>query len=521
VLAWAVVLIGAWLIVDPRTPDLAAQVYRANLFSQFGFVVWDLHWYGGHAMPAYSLLSPPAGALLGVRGLGALSVLVSTAVFERLTYSLYGEAARWGAALFVVSAVGDVWSGRVTFALGVALALGAVLALRHGRLGWAALLAALCAAGSPAAGALLGMAALTVALSERSVRALLAVALPAALVVGVLAGLFPEGGYEPFPLMSFAVTALVSVAFLCALPADSRMLRIGAVVYLLACVGCLAIHTPVGSNIERYGVLLAGPALLCARAAWWTPSVLMRVRRPLGVLVGAALCLSTVWVVWGPVRETVAVAGSEATSAAYYVPVERFLARNARGPVRVEVPLTRSHWEAALLAPWVSLARGWEKQLDTRYDGVLLGGALTAATYRSWLEDQAVSYVALPDVALDPSGPREGPLIEAGLPYLREVFHSRHWRVYEVLGATPLTSGRGRLLALGHDSFELRANSPGSFLVRVHYTRYWTVTRGSGCVAEARGGWTEVRLRGAGTATVAARFSLDRALGLGGACSGS
>jgi hypothetical protein len=521
VLAWAVVLIGAWLIVDPRTPDLAAQVYRANLFSQFGFVVWDLRWYGGHAMPAYSLLSPPAGALLGVRGLGALSVLASTAVFERLTYSLYGEAARWGAALFVISAVGDVWSGRVTFALGVALALGAVLALRHGRLGWAALLAALCAAGSPAAGALLGMAALTVALSERSARALLAVALPAAAVVGVLAGLFPEGGYEPFPFMSFAVTALVSVAFVCALPAGSRMLRIGAGVYLLACVGCLAIHTPVGSNIERYGVLLAGPALLCARAAWWTRGGLARVRRPLGALVGAALCLSTVWVVWGPVRETVAVAGSEATSAAYYAPVERFLARNARGPVRVEVPLTRSHWEAAMLAPWVSLARGWEKQLDTRYDEVLLRPGLTAIGYRRWLEDQAVLYVALPDVPLDPSGPREGALIEAGLPYLREVFHSRHWRVYEVLGATPLASGPGRLLALGHDSFELRAHSPGSFVVRVHYTRYWTVASGSGCVQEAPGGWTEVRLRRAGTATVAARFSIGRALGLGGACSGA
>ena len=68
----------------------------------------------------------------------------------------------------------------------------------------------------------------------------------------------------------------------------------------------------------------------------------------------AALCAIAVWVGWGPVRETLAVAGSEATSAAYYAPVERFLARveaAPASPVRVEVPLTRSHWEAALLAP--------------------------------------------------------------------------------------------------------------------------------------------------------------------------
>ena len=55
------------------------------------------------------------------------------------------------------------------------------------------------------------------------------------------------------------------------------------------------------------------------------------------------------------------------------------------------------------MAPTVSLARGWEKQLDTRYDGVLLDPGLTAAGYYRWLHEQAVSYVALPDTPLDPS----------------------------------------------------------------------------------------------------------------------
>ena len=77
--------------------------------------------------------------------------------------------------------------------------------------------------------------------------------------------------------------------------------------------------------------------------------------------------------------------------------------------MRVEVPLTRSHWEAALLAPSVSLARGWEKQMETRYDGVLLARGLTAASYERWLHEQAVAYVALPDVPLDPSSAQGGP----------------------------------------------------------------------------------------------------------------
>ncbi len=424
-LAWAAVLVGVWLAVDPRTPDLAAQVYCANLFSQLGLVVWDQRWYAGHTMLAYSLISPAAGALLGVRGLGALSVLASTVLFERLARSVYGGAASWGTALFAVSAVGDVWSGRVTFALGVSLALAAALALRRGRVGWAALAAALCAAASPAAGALLGLAALTVALSERRARALLVLAAPAAAVVGVLVWFFPEGGYEPFPFLSFVVTVAVSVAFACALPSGSRTLRLGAGVYVLACAGCVAIHTPVGSNIERYGVLLAGPLLLCAWLAARRDGEAWNGRGWASVLALAALCLSTVWVVWGPVRETIAVAGSEATGAAYYVPVERFLERHADGPVRVEVPLTRSHWEAALLAPWVSLARGWEKQLDTRYDGVLLRRGLTAASYRRWLSEQAVRYVALPDVALDPSSAREGPLIDRGCRTCARCFTAR------------------------------------------------------------------------------------------------
>ncbi len=340
---------------------------------------------------------------------------------------------------------------------------------------------------------------------------------PVAVVVLALAMLFPEGGYEPYPILSFAATLLVIVAFLWALPAGARQLRVGAYAYLLACVACLAVHTPMGSNVERYAVLLAGPLLLCAwlaapgAGAGAGAGARPRRRGRPTAAAAAALCVIAVWVVWGPVRETLAVAGSEATSAAYYVPAERFLARVAAPPappVRVEVPLTRSHWEAALLAPTVSLARGWEKQLETRFDGVLLAPGLTAASYDRWLHEQAVAYVALPDVPLDPSSAQEGRLIRRGLPYLREVFTSAHWRIFRVLSPTPLASGPGQLTSLGHDSFALRARSPGRFVVRVRFTRYWTLARGSGCVAPAPGGWTAVSLRTPGAAVVDARFSL-------------
>ncbi len=60
---------------------------------------------------------------------------------------------------------------------------------------------------------------------------------------------------------------------------------------------------------------------------------------------------------------------------------------------------------------------------------------------------------------------------------------------------------------------------PGSFLVRIHFTRYWTITEGSGCIARGPEGFTELTARRAGAVTVAARFSLARALESGSGCS--
>ncbi|HEX8714490.1 MAG TPA: hypothetical protein VF706_02890, partial [Solirubrobacteraceae bacterium] len=265
------------------------------------------------------------------------------------------------------------------------------------------------------------------------------------------------------------------------------------------------------SNVERYGVLLAGPLLLCALGAARGAGGGGALRPGGAVAAAVALAAWGAWAGWGPLRETLAVAGNASTQSAYYAPVERFLEQHARTPVRVEVPLTRSHWETAELAPRVSLARGWEKQLDTRYDAVLLSDGLTPAAYERWLREQAVSYVALPDTKLDASSAREGELIRAGLPYLKLVFASRHWRIYAVRDAAPIATGPGRLTSLGHESFALAASAAGSFVVRVHYTPYWTVTAGSGCVGRAAGGWTRVVARAPGALQVRARFSLGAA----------
>ena len=238
---------------------------------------------------------------------------------------------------------------------------------------------------------------------------------------------------------------------------------------------CLLVHSPVGSNIERYGVLLGAPLLVCALARdgagarRYRSSAGSRWRRSAPGCCGAR-CAK-------PRRST----ARPPTSASYYQPVERFLDGIGGGRSRVEVPLTRSHWEAAMLAPHVALARGWEKQLDSRYDGVLLEEtALGRSAYRDWLDREAISYVALPDVAARPVERGRGPADPLGpsLP-ARRSSRTPHWRVFAVQGAAPLATGPGRLTELGHDTFALDAlERAGTFLVRVHFTRYWTVRAG-------------------------------------------
>ncbi len=507
----ACVLIGAWLLLAPRSPDLAAQTYRTSLFESSGFTVWDNNWYGGHHLPGYSLVFPWLALLLGIKLVGAIAVLVSTYAFERIAFQVYGPRARWGAVCFALAAAGDLWIGRITFALGVTFAMLAVLALVRERPWLAAVLTAVCAATSPVAGLLLALAGATHVLATRRLLAGLTLALPAFLIAVPLELLFPEGGWEPFAASSVTATLAVTLAFLYALPRQERLLRIGGFVYLGVTLLSIA-PTPMGSNIDRYAVLLAGPLLLCAlgRDGFRQPG------RPLAAVVLAVAGI-VIWTAWGPVRESAGIVGDRSTRASYYVPLERFLDAHGGPLLRVEVPFTHSHWEAALLAPSFVLARGWERQLDTKYDPIFFKNKLTPAAYHAWLANNAVSYVALPDVRLDGSSDEEAVLIRSGLPYLHEVFSSAHWRVFAVLAPTPLASAPARLTGLDHDSFTLHFPTPGKSLVRLHYTRYWTVVQGHACLA-AHDGWTAVSVKSAGVVRVAARFSLARAFGLAGAC---
>lgn len=283
-------------------------------------------------------------------------------------------------------------------------------------------------------------------------RSCLALALAALAPVVVLSLAYPNGGYEPFAAGAFwpALGGVVLIALL--LPRGSlserglRTVHAGAALYALALVAAYAIHTPMGGNAARLGALLAAPLL--AGVLW--PGH----RRALLLLAVPLLY----WQLVTPIRDYAALAGDPSTSAAYYAPLLSELrqlegdeaVRGGRrrfeqgahdrvaqgGGAIVEVPLTKAHWEAAYLAghDGVRLARGWERQLDTWYAALFYRPSLPPAAYRAWLRENRVTYVALPDAPLDRAGRLEGALVARGLPYLRELWRSRHWRLYRFMG---------------------------------------------------------------------------------------
>jgi hypothetical protein len=485
-----------YVVVSPPSGDLAAHMFRARLFSEDPFGIWNNYWYSGHHIVGYSLLFPAAAAALTPQIAAALAAVGTAALFEPLAYRRFGTDAWLGACVFAAATATDLFTGRLAFAFGALPALAAVLALDRERTWIAcgcALLSALC---SPVAALFAAIAGAAYMIGERRPAGAL-VAVAALAPVGATALLFPEGGTEPFAFSALWPIPLLAAGALAVLPADARALRAGVVVYGVVTIASYAVATPLGSNAARLATLMAAP-LACL--LWWP-------RRAAWLALVVAPLLYLEW--QAPVRDLSTASGDPSVSTGYYQPLLAFLERQPGPPFRVEIPFTRFHWEAYVVASRFPLARGWERQLDTRDNALFYDGRLTASSYDAWLHRTAVRFVAAPDAALDYSAKAEMRLIDRGLPYLQLVMHSAHWRVYAVQDATPIAQGSAQLRAVGPTSLLLYAPHAGVTVLHVHFTPYWAIVDGSGCVAPA-GENTALAVRRGGEIKLAVRFALDR-----------
>jgi hypothetical protein len=517
-----------YLLLAPASADLAAASYRSDLFGRVGFTLWDNGWYGGHHLPAYSVLAPALGWLIGPRPLAALSMTLATALFAMLIAGHFPpRAQRIAAVWFALGAAIALLSSRVPFDLGLALGLGALVAAQRDRRALALVLAAACALASPVAGAFLALAALAWALAGG--RFAVALMLAALVPIAALGLAFPEGGTQPYVASAF-YPGLAGVLVIAAVTApEERVLRIGILLYAAVLVGSYVIDSPLGANVDRLGALVAGPVAALVLAGR-SP-----VRRYMLIVLAPFLFY---WQANAPGADFVSGIADPAVDASYYAPLLGELRALGVGysarPARIEVVPTRDHWEARWVAPHVAIARGWERQLDTQRNGLFYDEStpLTPAAYRAWLSEQAISYVALPDAPLDYAATAEGRLLRGGNAgtrglrggglrapaYLREVWRSAHWRLFAVLDPRPLAEPPASLTQLGSDSFTLSAPAPGRYVARVRFTPYWALAGGRGCVREAPGGWTELDATRAGSVHVVIDFSIERIFDHGARC---
>ncbi len=467
-------LAAVYVAWAPASQDLAAATFRADLFSDHGFAVWNNAWYSGHYLPSYSVLYPPLGALLGPRLVAALAAVASAWVFAALARRRFGDAALIPSLWFAVAISAWLLTGRVPFLLAVPFGLGALLAAD--RLWVAALCATAASLASPVAGLFVALAGAAVWLAgkPRHGGALVAGALTP---IGVLNLAFPTGGFEPFVFSAFVAIPLLAGLVLWLVPPEYRALRIGAVLYAALAVLLFVIDNPLGGNVTRLGALFAGPVL--ALVLW-----------PRGAVVVIAVSIPLLyWQLVAPVRDVRKADGDPSTERAFYEPLLAELDGRADG-YRVHVPPTKNRWEVAYVAREHAIARGWLRQLESDDFDLFTDDRLTPEAYRTWLDEHAVGLVAVPDAPRDYLSEDEVELIDSGLPYLNEVWSSDDWRLYEVADATPIGAD-----VSDPDAFTVSAPEAGTLEPALNYNRYWD---GDGACVRDDDGQTAVEAEGAG-----------------------
>ncbi|MFI9720507.1 MFS transporter [Streptomyces sp. NPDC052396] len=481
----AAVLHVLWFIFFANSGgDLAAQDAWAEFALQHPASAYNLAWYGGMHPVSYSAISPYLMAVLGVRttmmvagtvsaGLIALILVRSRAVKQPLWPALYGA--------FALAC--NATSGRVTFGLGSMFGLAAVATIfgwpaswrAGGRYRWprallAAMMAGLATASSPVAGLYVGIVAAALWLSRRRMAAY-ALGLPPVVVVALSAWLFPFSGQQPMEFTSAILPLLSGVFGMVFTPKSWRTVRMVSALYVLGVLLVWLIPSQIGTNIARLGMVFGGVVLLAALLERKVPprAELLKSARTWTVAMLAALTV-TIWQTANTVADILHTTPT-ASWARQLAPLVNQLQRVDAGRGRVEVVPARSHREASALAPYVNLARGWNRQADLKRNPVFYqDGELTPDSYRTWLHRWAVHFVVLPKGEPDHAAVKEAKLVDQGQPYLREIWSDANWRLYEVKDPTPLAAPPASVLRADADELTITVPSAGQVLIRLPYS---------------------------------------------------
>ncbi|MEU0674829.1 MFS transporter [Streptomyces sp. NPDC006172] len=463
--------------------DLAAQDAWAEFVGRHPDSAYNLAWYGGMHPVSYSVVSPYLMSVLGVRttmmiagtisaGLLTLILLRCRPVRDPLPPALAG----------VFGLLCNAISGRVTFGLGTMFALGAVAVVfcwphrwrykRWAKALCAAPLAALATMGSPVAGLFVGFVAVAMFLQKRRPGAW-ALGLAPAVIVALCAWLFPFSGTQPMIFGSTVLPILFSVVVYIAAPQDWATVRITAAVYGIAVLMVWIVSSQIGSNITRLPMLFAGVVLMAE-----LPFAAPKTRKWYAIVLTTAVFVG--FVGFKTVDDIIHTT-PRASWARELAPLVNELQEVGAERGRVEVVPARSHREASALAPYVNLARGWNRQADMKRNPLFYDDTLNSANYHQWLQRWAVHFVVLPKDEPDgDGGQRERALLQRGLPFLEQIWGDANWQLFRVKDPASLAEPNAVVERAAQGELTVDVQKAGRVLIKIPYSPWLSIVDSEG-----------------------------------------
>ncbi|TAM89004.1 MAG: hypothetical protein EPN43_07585 [Jatrophihabitans sp.] len=476
----------AFLLVRPDVNDLWAARARATAVRNgVGLTYW-FSWFSGGSTPGnYSVLTPYLSAFTTAEVLCAISAVAIPALvlvaLKDMPHPVLGST------VAAFAAVCNLWSGRVPFLFGGALAVAAIWAFRRRQVAATVVLALLSILASPVTGAFLALGLAGVFLSYRQYRrAALIVIVAIGIGMGTVGVVFGTPGPEPFsdPLK----VEMVSGLLLLLLARPPIWLRTSIWVTVLATFVLAAFPNGMGSNLSRIVWYCLPVAVLgLSRFRVWILSLIV-----VPLLVAGAN---------GTVTDLLN-ASNPVSTVGYYRPLAARLDQiQGLSDYRVEVVNHGAHAGYDALLNHAMLARGWETQEDIALNAPLASASLDAVSYRIWLDNNAVGYVALPTMAVN-TDPEYRLVQGATLPYLKLLWQTRDWTLFQVTNPTPIAMPPARVTKASQSALTIEIPCACTISLRVRWSQYLQAalkdTKTSAIVSNDGSGWTQLLVPRAG-----------------------
>jgi hypothetical protein len=454
--------IVAVLVVRPNVGDLQAALAREQAAAHgVGLTYW-FAWFGGGSTPGhYSVLSPLVTSWFGARVSGALATFaLIPATYRLLSRTRFQVAGTW---IATYTAALNMWSGRIPFALGCLAGVLGLIGLRERRWVLALLGSFAAVAFSPVTGAFFGMAVFAAWLTVRPLRRVaFVVGVVTAVTMLIVALYFGAPGPQGYKLLAALLVITTSLVMIAMRPAQP----VRVVLWLLVVGAPLIWLIPngLGSNLNRLPwVCLPAAVVATAGVRRWVALVM---------IVPSLVACSYLTAV------DLDHSSLPAASSSYYDALGRQLDLQAGlANHRLEVVQNdQVHTAAVELVAHAALAGGFETQEQNEFNAILQNRKLLdASSYKVWLDNNAVGYVAF-DKGTRGSSP-EYDLVGSGkLSYLAPLWESDTWVLYKVQNASPIVPEPAALVSANQSSMTISVPCACTFHLRVRWSKFLEAT---------------------------------------------